>query len=284
MHGMIDLHVHSTSSDGSFTPAELVKKAQEKGLAAFALTDHDTVDGIGEAVAAAVNTGIQVIPGIEFSTGYKGRDIHILGLGIQYKNAKFQEELKKFRDSRKIRNQKMIQKLREHQVEISEEIMKERFPESVCTRAHLAKFLEEEGYVSSKQEAFERYLGERACCYVPREKADPARAIALIHESGGIAGLAHPLLYGFSKENLEELVRELWEEGLDAIEAIYSCNRPSETERMLKLAQKYNLKVTGGSDFHGTLKPGLEMGNGYGDLKIPYSILEHLFENRGLRE
>lgn len=278
MKRKIDLHVHSTSSDGSYTPSQLVKLAEEKKLAAFALTDHDTVSGIEEAMEAARESSVEVVPGIEFSTRYENRDIHILGLDIDYQDVRFQENLENFRASRKIRNQKMIQKLQEHQVKISEELMKEKFPDCVCTRAHIAKFLEEEGYVSSKQEAFDRYLGERACCYVPREKADPYQAIKMIHESKGIAALAHPLLYGFSRKHLEEVVNRLRQAGLDAIEALYSCNRPAETQEMIQLAKQYHLKITGGSDFHGTFKQGLNMGDGYGNLEVPYSVLENLRE------
>lgn len=275
---IVDLHVHSTKSDGSYTPRELVEYAVKKGLAAFALTDHDTTEGLAEAFLAAEGKDIEVIPGIEFSTEYQGKDIHILGFYIDYEGEEFRTYLKDFRESRRIRNEKMCKKLVEHGVDISYEELKERFPGAVLTRAHYARFLWEEGYVSSMKEAFDRYIGDHAPCFLPREKVTPVQAVKLILKAGGVPVLAHPVLYGMSDKRLEELVAELKEAGLKGIEAVYSTYNSGEERQMKKLAGKYGLLISGGSDFHGAAKPGLDLATGYGKLVIPYEILERIKE------
>lgn len=272
----IDLHVHSNCSDGTYTPEELVAYALEKDLKAMALTDHDTTDGIQRACKAAEHTDLELIPGIELSTEYNKRDIHILGLDIDSKNSRFQNQLKAFRDSRDIRNQKMIALLQAHGIAISPEQMKQEFPDSVWTRAHFARFLLDHGYVKNMESAFENYLGDQAPCFVPREKVTPFQAITLIHEGGGYAVLAHPLLYHLSVNQLEELVQKLTACGLDGIEAIYSMNRFSDESSMRQLAKRFGLAITGGSDFHGSNKPSIDLGSGKGNLQIPYEIWANL--------
>lgn len=291
---MIDLHVHSNKSDGSLSPTELVEMAVQKGLSAFALTDHDTVDGLDEAIEAAAryNTSLtteplsgspdgkgiplEVIPGIEFSTEYKGKDIHILGFFIEYNSPVFKKKLQSFVDSRILRNEKMCKSLAAEGIDITYEKLLEAFPCAVITRSHYARYLHEHGYVSSPREAFDRYIGDHAKHYIPREKITPQQAVALIKEVHGLAVLAHPVLYRMSDSALEELVALLKEAGLDGIEAIYSTYTTGEERQIRALAQKYDLLITGGSDFHGAVKPGLEMGNGYGKLAIPEEILSQL--------
>lgn len=282
MTNYIDLHVHSNYSDGTCTPQELVAKALKVPLRAFALTDHDTTDGIDKALDAARGTGLEIIPGIEFSTTYENKDIHMLGLGIDYKNAHFQESLEDFRQSRNVRNLQMIELLQHHGIDISYEKILKEYPDScdVWTRAHFARYLLDHGYVKSRNEAFDRYLGDHACCYVPRPKVSPFQVISVIHEAGGYAVLAHPLLYGMSKARLNTLVSKCKEAGADGLEAIYSRNRWNDEAEMKQLARKYNLKITGGSDFHGENKPDIELGTRTGNLKIPYEIWSHLLDNR----
>lgn len=269
----VDLHVHSNRSDGSETPSALVDMALEKGLAAFALTDHDTTDGLDDALAYAANKDIEVIPGIEFSTEYEGRDIHVVGLYIDYTEERFQHYLKDFQNSRNLRNQKMCKKLQEHGVDITYEQLLAKYPGSVLTRAHYARFLLAHGYVKGLPEAFDRYVGDHAPCYIPREKVTPMQAVHLILQSGGVPILAHPILYHMSDERLDKLVATLKQEGLAGIEAIYSTYNAAEERQIRKLAAKYELLLSGGSDFHGAAKPGLSMGNGYGKLYVPYEIL-----------
>ena len=279
MRDLIDLHTHSNASDGTYTPKELIAYAQEKELRAIALTDHDTMDGIEEVMEAAEGTLLEVIPGIELSTTWWGKDVHIVGLGIDWKDTHFRKELTYFQQSRDARNIKMIERLNEHGMDITYEAMKEAFPDSVWTRAHFARFLFEHGYVGSVSEAFDRYLGDRACCYVPREKVTPAQAIRLIHEGGGKAVFAHPVLCRFIDDRLIRAVKELKKAGLDGLEAMYSTYKPFEERNMIRLAKELSLCISGGSDFHGTNKPHIDLGSGMGNLKIPYSVWEKIKES-----
>jgi len=295
---MIDLHVHSIKSDGTFSPKELVDYAMKKGLRAFALTDHDTVDGLEEALNYAqslkrefienrengqteqMENVPEVIPGIEFSTEYQGRDVHILGLYINHNAPVFKKTLQNFVDSRTLRNHKMCSLLQSAGFDITYEKLLEEFPGAVITRAHYAKYLLNHGYIKSMTEAFDRYIGDRCPYYVPREKVTPAQAVELILAADGIPILAHPVLYRMSDDRLEELVARLKEVGLMGMEAIYSTYTAGEEKKMKRLARKYHLLVTGGSDFHGDNKPGLDLGNGYGKLAIPDEILDHIQKSR----
>ena len=304
----VDLHVHSNRSDGSFTPTQLVDYACEKGLAAFALTDHDTIDGLEEAEryadmlrrdragdAAGVegqnaapwakrlinDSGAavpEVIPGIEFSTEYQGHDIHVLGLYIDYHNSAFVQKLRDFVDSRTLRNRKMCRLLTEAGLPVAYEALLAEFPDAVITRAHYAKYMLNHGYVKSMSDAFDRYIGDHCPCFVPREKVTPVDAVKLILSAGGIPILAHPVLYHMSDEDLDTLTVLLAEAGLVALEAIYSTYTAFDERKMRALARKYNLLVSGGSDFHGANKPGLDLGTGYGSLYVPYSVLRDIKE------
>lgn len=274
---MIDLHVHSNRSDGTYTPTELVHYAVEKGLTAFALTDHDTTEGLTEALQAAQGQPVTVIPGIEFSTAYENKDIHILGLFIDYQSPAFRRALDDFVSSRKQRNEKMCLRLQEYgNVDITYEKLLSAYPDAVITRAHYARYLLDHGYVRSMPEAFDRFIGDHAPCYIPREKVTPLQAVQLILSAGGIPILAHPPLYHMSDARLNRLVSELAENGLGGIEAIYSTYTAGEETHMRSLARQYHLLITGGSDFHGSNKPDIDLGIGKGSLQIPDTILEDL--------
>lgn len=276
----VDLHVHSNRSDGSLSPSDLVLEAKKKGLCAFALTDHDTVDGIDEALSTAKDSGIRLIPGIELSTEYEGKDIHIVGLLIDKEQPAFKEKLKKFVDSRTERNRKMCQRLTDAGLPLTYEELQDEFPDSVITRAHYAQILLKKGYIKSLKEAFDRYIGDRGPCFVPREKITPEDGVRLILNAKGIPILAHPLLYGMGEERLQCLIDRLKDAGLVGMEAIYSTYTPSEEVQMRRLAEKNGLLPSGGSDFHGKAKPGLSMGNGYGRLYVPEEILTALQKRR----
>lgn len=283
----IDLHVHSTRSDGTYSPSELVDYATQKGLAAFALTDHDSIDGLDEAIAYAnklrkTNPNVpEVIPGIEFSTEYAKRDVHIVGLYIDYHAPEFQQHLKDFVDSRTQRNIKMCTMLKEGTgMDISYDKLLTAFPNSVITRAHYAKYMLNHCYIKSMNEAFERYIGDNCPYFIPREKVTPAQAVELILKVGGIPVLAHPLLYGMGKVRLDKLVSELKDAGLMALEAIYCTYSPSDEREMRALATKYDLAISGGSDFHGDNKPKLDLGTGYGSLYVPYEVLTNLHQKK----
>lgn len=282
-HRIIDLHVHSTESDGTLTPMEVIQAAKEAGLSALALTDHDTASGIAKATATAAACGIELIPGIELSTEYKlpvakgdCKEIHIVGLYINPDNEQLQKKTKEFRDCRNSRNELMIQALQNEGFTITMEDVIAENPDSVITRANIARYLYEHGQIKSIAEAFAKYIGDGCKCYVGRFKITPMDAVKLIHEAGGIAILAHPLLYHLNSDTLQHLIDDLKEAGLDGIEAIYSTYTTGEEQLVKKIAAKNQLLISGGSDFHGANKPFIKLGKGRGHLYIPYSVLEDI--------
>ena len=275
----IDLHTHTCKSDGSYTPTELVDYAAEKKLAAVAITDHDSIEGLDEAVAHAAALkkrglpSVEVIPGIEFSTKYEKQDVHIVGLYISYDGQAFQDALGGFVDSRINRNRKMCANLQGAGIDITYEKLLAMYPDAVITRAHYASYLLENGYVKSRQDAFARYLGDHTKYFVPREKVTPAQAVELIVKAGGVPILAHPPLYHMGNDRLDALVSFLKADGLMGIEVFYSTYSNQDVRDMQRLADKYELLVSGGSDFHGANKPGLDLGCGYGRLFVPEEAL-----------
>lgn len=275
---IVDLHVHSTESDGTFTPEELVEEAKKVGLSAFALTDHDTVSGVKKAFDAAKDTGIEVIPGVELSTDYNGKEVHIVGLYIDIEHPKLLSQTAAFRECRNNRNEKMIEALQKEGFDITFEKLVAENPDCVITRANIARYLYEHGMIKSVQEAFDKYIGDGCRCYINRFKVSPMDAVKLIKEAGGIAILAHPLLYHMSSVTLQKLIDELKAAGLDGIEAIYSTYTPGEERLVKKMAEENHLLVSGGSDFHGTNKPSIRLGTGRGQLYIPYSVLDTIKE------
>ena len=271
----LDLHTHSTCSDGSYSVKELMDYAHEKGLAAIALTDHDTIKGNEEAAKYVKENypDMEFVPGIEFSTVNEGKDVHIVGLYINYRDEQMQVKLNDFMNSRTERNRKMCKKLTDAGLPISYEELSEAFPNTVITRAHYAKLMLEKGYVSSRQEVFDRYIGDNCPYYVPRENISPEQAIECIAANGGVPILAHPVLYHMSDEKLEKLVIRLKEAGLMGLEAIYSTYEAYEERQMKELAEKHGLLISGGSDFHGINKKDIDLGVGYGKLFVPEEVL-----------
>lgn len=282
----IDLHTHSTRSDGTLTPAELIRYAAQKGLAAIALTDHDTIDGIEEAVQAARSLSSQdpdalvpeVIPGVELSTEYRGKDIHIVGLFIDWQDREFADRLRGFADARIYRNRKMCSLLTENGCPVSYEDLEAAFPDTVITRAHFAQYLLDRGMISSIDEAFRKLIGDDCPCFVPREKITPHDAVRFLLRFGGVPILAHPLQYKMSETELDALVASLTGLGLDGIEVYYSTHRQADTANLSRIAEKYGLLLSGGSDFHGTRKQNLDLGTGYGHLYVPDTILPPIRE------
>ena len=218
----------------------------------------------------------EVIPGIELSTEYQGKDIHMVGLFIDYCQPEFAHYLEDFIRSRENRNEKMCALLREHDIDITYEALLAEFPGAVITRAHFARYLLSHGYIQSLKEAFDRYVGDHCPCFVPREKVTPAQAVELILGAGGVPVLAHPILYHMSDDRLDTLVAELKKIGLVGIEAIYSTYNTAEERQIRGLASKYDLKISGGSDFHGANKPKIDLGTGWGKLYVPDEVLENL--------
>ena len=279
---MIDLHTHSTESDGTLTPEALIQLAADTGLSAIALTDHDTVGGLEKAEVTAKALGIELVPGIELSTDYNGTEVHMLGFYIDNTNPAFLAKLQEFIDSRNTRNEKMAFLLQKEGFDITLEKLHQEYPKSVITRAHFARYLVEHGFIKDRDTVFRKYLGDNCRCYVPREKISPFEAIDLIRLGGGLSFFAHPVLCHMNHDRLRFFVRDLKEAGLTGMEAIYSMNTPGDEHNMKKLANEFDLLISGGSDFHGENKPYIHLGTGKGNLRIPESILDHIKQKRGL--
>lgn len=246
----VDLHCHTTASDGLLTPAQVVRLAKEVGLKAVAITDHDTVAGVEEARAAGAELGVEVVPGVEISTLWNGREIHMLGYFIDTQNPDLLKKLEAQRDVRKLRNRMMIEKLNELGIEITmqEVVAKKRgkAPGLNVGRPHIAEVLIDKGVVQSMDEAFDRYLGRDGLAYVTPERISPHDAIDLVHASGGVAVIAHPGLY-----EQDDLIPELARKGLNGIEVNHPDHPEQAKEKYEAMAEKYHLIATAGSDFHG---------------------------------
>lgn len=258
---IIDLHTHTTYSDGELTPYELIAKAKSIGCQLIAITDHDTVSGISEGRQAAAELGIEFIPGIEIST-QEQEEVHILGYGIDENNELLRQKCQEFADSRAKRAEKICEFLAKRGIEVDMEEIRQISGGEIIGRPHFAAYLEKHKYVSSCKEAFSRYLNTYAFQReVQREKPTPEEAIALIHQAGGLAVLAHPGLLKKNSMEVDLFLATLKRAGLDGIECLYNKHTPAQTDKFLALAQKYNLKTGCGSDFHGEhVKPGVELG------------------------
>ncbi len=243
-------------------------------MSAMALTDHDTMDGIAEAAAAAEELGIELVPGVEFSTEYKDCEIHVLGYYLSEEYPRLRAKLEEFRDFRSTRNVRMVERLAEEGFSITMKDLTKRAPDSVLTRAHIARFLCETGQVPDIKTVFSEYIGEHCRCYIERPKISPVEAVVLIREAGGLAVLAHPVLYSLSDEDLRQMILEMKDAGMCGMEAVYSENSPEDETRFRQMADSYGLLVSGGSDFHGTNKPDIKLGTGKDNLHIPYSSLQ----------
>ena len=277
----IDLHVHSNCSDGTCEPEELVELALKANLVAIAVTDHDTVDGVERAIRAAKNTNLQVIPGVELSCEYcvspeKKKEIHILGYNLDYRQPALLKALDDIARERDERNKKMCRNLQKAGYPIDYDSLTARFGDNILTRAHFARFLLEKKAIPSIDFAFKEILAQDGPYFVMRHYLTPEDGIELIKEAGGIPVLAHPLLYKLSVSELRELIRRLKSCGLRGIEAIYSRNRGTDEAFVRKLADESGLFITGGTDFHGSNKPDLELGRGEGNLFVPVVLLQNL--------
>lgn len=265
-HSAVDLHVHTTASDGRCSPTEVVHAALELGLACIAITDHDTTDGIEEALAAAANTMLQVIPGVEISADTPHSEVHILGYYVAHKEGSFQARLAPFRDSRVSRAQLMVAKLARMGFPLDWSRVQEIAGVGTVGRPHVARAMVEKGYVRSIDEAFDRYIHRNGPAYVDRLRVSPLEAIRLILEADGIPVLAHPLY-------VSHLVPELAQHGLAGLEVYYPGYAPDETSLLLDLANKYGLLTTGGSDFHGQ---DVQVGKLLGSVPVPQTVVSGL--------
>jgi predicted metal-dependent phosphoesterase TrpH len=268
----VDLHIHSTASDGKYTPEEIVRKAAGLGLNYIALADHDSVDGIVPAIEAAkAFPQLTFIPGVEISTDVPEGEIHVLGYFIDYGSKELGESLKKFRTSREGRGRAMVEKLGVMGMPLDWARVQEIAGDGAIGRPHVAQAMLEKGYIGTFKEAFDKYIGRDGPAYVEREKMTPEEAVTLILRSGGIPVLAHP----FTVKEPEKRVAELKKVGLAGIEAYYKDNTPEDTKATLTLAKTYGLIATGGSDFHG-IEDSSEVG--MGGVDVPVSAARRLIK------
>lgn len=270
----VDLHVHSTASDGTFSPSQIVELAAKSGLSAIAMTDHDTVLGYDEAAAAGARLGIEVVPGIEISTRYEG-PVHILGYYVDPNSPDMAEVLDWIVKDRDERNEKMAARMAADGLPVSYAKMKERFG-SVIGRPHFADILIELGLAKDVNEAFDLYVEKGRKYYEGRNFLTIERSIELICSSGGVAVLAHPFQYRRDDKRLRELIEHCMESGLSGLECRYSGYSRQQSDYLEALAEEYRLVKTGGSDFHGENKKHISLGSGTGELEVPYEYLEQL--------
>ena len=279
----IDLHIHSTASDGSDTPAAIAEKAASIHLAAFALTDHDTLDGLEEAEEAAKRLGIPFVRGCELSTATPWGEAHFLGLWIPREPdsiAELQEKLEAVRQDRYERNIRIVEKLQALGCAVKYEEAAALAGGAVVGRPHFAELLCRKGMVDTRREAFQKYLGEGKLAYVPRTLMSPEEAVGLLKRSGALVSMAHPRLLKAPLGALEGILAKLVPLGLDALEAYHSEHNANDVRECVTLARTYGLMLTGGSDYHGARKPLIRMGCGKGGLCVRRELYEELLRYR----
>ena len=275
--GFIDLHLHTTASDGVMTPSEIVRYAKGKGLQAIAITDHDTIEGLEEGLSEGERIGFEVIPGLEISVKHSPGSMHLLGYFLDIHHPLLTERLQYLQQARAERNPKIAEKLKELGLKVTyEEVLKASGGGQVG-RPHFAQVLMEKGYVRTFQEAFDRFLKKGAAAYVEKVRFAISEALHFIKEAGGVAVLAHPNTLGMKGQAaLEDLVLQLVKEGLQGIEVYYPEHSPLEVAQYKVLAERHGLLATGGTDYHGMEGNDLDIGVGRGEMRLPYSIVESL--------
>ncbi len=279
MRQYIDLHTHSTASDGSLAPAELVRQAAKEGITILALTDHDSTDGLAEAEAEAGRLGIEFVRGCELSSQTPYGHADFLGLWLPGETVEFEAKLAWMREARARRNEVMLEKL--DQLGLTLGFDPASFPNlKSLGRPQIAVQMVRQGYVKNPQEAFNRYLGRGRPAYAPKESPSPEEAVKMLHEAGAVTVFAHPMLLAAPPDWLEDLIKSLIPHGLDALEAYHSEHSNASVRRVLDLADKYGLLLSGGSDFHGAPKPSISIGRGKGGFRVPEYILDGLRARR----
>ncbi len=285
-HVSIDLHIHTTASDGTFTPGQVVSHAHQLKLKAIAITDHDTVAGSKEALDSGIPPSLGFLTGVEISSTpppfYPGSgSFHLLGYSIRLDDPKLNRTLEKLQQARKDRNPNIIERLNELGISITMDEVREEAGEGQLGRPHIANLMVTKGVVASIDEAFDRFLGTGKPAYVDKQRVECFAAIEIITEAGGIAVLAHPGLLDYKNDSqLDELIGKLKKAGIQGVEVYYSGHTPDQTRLYAELAQRHDLLMTGGSDFHGAIQPKIEMGSGHGDLIVPYELYEKLIQHR----
>jgi hypothetical protein len=275
--GYVDLHLHTTASDGVRSPSNLVNYAKEKGLQAIAITDHDTIEGLEEAMAEGRGINLEVIPGIEISAEYSPGSMHLLGYFLDIHHPLLNERLAYLQKARAERNPKIVEGLNRLGIKVTYEDVIKASGGGQVGRPHFAQVLLERGYVRSIQEAFERFLKKGAPAYHDKFRFKAEEAIHFIQEASGVAVIGHPNTLGANGvSELDALLSQLVKEGLKGIEVYYPEHSPAEVATYKFLAEKYGLVMTGGTDYHGIEGNNLEVGVGRGNMKLPYSMVEAL--------
>ncbi len=273
---LIDLHTHSLKSDGAQTPADVIRTAHAAGLSAVALSDHDNIDGVREAMAEGEKLGIEVIPAVELSAQVD-TELHILGYFIDLENKKLQEAMAYSLVVRDQRQEETCRKLNEQGFQITmDELREEAHGNPVLCRAHFAQIMVRKGYAESVQDCFKKYLSVGCYAYSNKQALLPHEAVSLIHEAGGIAVAAHLHLIKMEDEPLKAFLKSLIPHGLDGVEGYYTDYTPDMEVRYRGMAKDLGLVLSGGTDYHGANKPHIAIGRGRGNLEIPYSVLEGL--------
>ena len=277
----IDLHIHSTASDGTLSPAEILKLAKKLKLRAIAITDHDTIAGSKEALQAGIPSSVKFLTGVEISASSPPSISHagsfqILGYSIRLDDPQLNKTLDLLQKARKNRNPKIVKRLNDMGFEFSLEDVASEIGDGQLGRPHIARYMLKRGFVKSIDEAFRKYIAQGRPAYVDKYRVDCERAIEIILDAGGIPVLAHPILLNFDKNETNDLFALLKDMGLKGIEVYYPENPPDMTAFYSKLVERYGLLKTGGTDFHGSLKPDIQMGSGRGDFSVPYEIYEKL--------
>ncbi len=289
---LCDLHTHSLASDGTETPSEVVRLAARAGLAAVALTDHDTFDGIDEALDAGRRQGIRVVPGAELSLPHDGGSFHMLALGVDPRNAAIRAVAGRLKDARGPRNRAMVAKLAALGIDVTLEEIEEEAggADGVVARPHMARVLVRKGVVRNFQSAFDLYLGRGGAAYVERERVGFDDCVAATRDAGGVTVLCHPFTLGFdvpgsaaSRQRFESWLTQLAGRGLDAVEARYGSYTAKQERYFSAAAERAGLLPSGGSDFHGTIKPSVKVGSGRGRMRVPLAWLEALIERASSR-
>ena len=276
----VDLHTHSTASDGSDPPGRVVELALEAGLSALALTDHDTLEGVAAASQAASSTDLELIPGVELSLGYDHGGLHLVVLWLEPGPGPLQDRLAGLQRGRDGRNLQIVEILTRLGMPVTMEEVEEEAGGGSVGRPHIAAVMVAHGYVPDIRTAFDLWLGRGKPAYAERDRLDPGEAIDLARESGGVPVLAHPHTLGITNAPaMADLLTGLKRAGLVGLEAVYSGYRRHEREGYSDLARRFGLVPSGGSDYHGAYKPGLMLGSGFGDLVVPESLLEQLREH-----
>lgn len=279
----VDLHSHSTASDGSEKPAALIEQALEIGLSALALTDHDTQDGVADAKVAAVSTDLELIPGTELSLEYDAGGMHLVVLWLEPGPGALQDRLQALRVGRDQRNETMAQRLTELGMAVSAEEILEEGGSGSIGRPHIAAVMMRKGYVTTIEEAFELWLSSGKPAYIGRPRLSPEEAIQLARASGAVPILAHPHTLGINRAHeMADLLHRLIPAGLVGLEAFCAGYRRHEREGYADLARRFGLVPAGGSDYHGAYKPGLSLGSGYGDLVVPDALVDELRSHAGV--